>query len=223
METTITPLIVNGVQRFDVDAATQAVKCILPEHHFKTSAIMCDALAKAFGCSEDLCLSVRDVFSRDDKVIQVVIDNWLMCHTITRRQYIRQIVNLKWPVDGLFPWLAVHGRQQHINIMHAAGIWTSCHSELVIMTDATIMLVLRCFLVTLPMAIAPTPKVENTAVDYISMFVDPKDVMDRYVTVPQVLNKPVLDVGAHLDELGLTEKEPWMSIQDYLALMLQTT
>ena len=219
-----TPLIVNGVQRLDVDTATQAVKQVLSEHYFEISAMMCDALARAFGCSEeDVCLSVRDVFSRDDKVIQVVIDDWLMCHVITRRQYIRQIVNLKWPVDGLFPWLAVHGRQQHINIMHAAGIWTSHCSELVIMTDATIMLVLHCFLVTLPMAVAPTPKVENAAVDFISMFVDPKEVIDRYVTVPQVLNKPVLDVGVCLDELGLTEKEPQMSIQDHLACMLQIT
>ncbi len=67
---------VNGVKRFDVDVVTQVVKCVLPEHHFETTAMMCAALAKAFGCSvEDLCLSVRDVFSRDDKAIQVVIDD----------------------------------------------------------------------------------------------------------------------------------------------------
>ncbi len=80
-------------------------------------------LARAFGCSEeDLQLTVHDVFSRDEKAIQGVIDDWLMQNAIMRKQYIRQIVNLRWPVDGLFPWLAVHGRQQHINVMHAAGI-----------------------------------------------------------------------------------------------------
>ena len=66
-------------------------------------------------------------------------------------------------------------------------------------------------------------KDENPTADFISTFVDPKEVMDRYITVPQVLNKLVLDVNAHLDELGLTEKEPQMSIQDHLACMLQTT
>ncbi len=152
-----------------------------------------------------------------------MIDDWLMCHSITRKQYIRQIMNLKWPVDGLFLWLAVHGRQQHINIMHTTDIWTSCCSELVIMTDATILLVLCCILLTSPMVITPVMKDENPAANFISMFVDPKEVMDRYVTVPQVLNKPVLNVNAHLDELGLTEKEPWISIQDHLAYMLQTT
>ncbi len=93
------------------------------------------------------------------------------------------------------------------------------------MTDATIVLVLHCFLVTLPMAIALEMKDELTSADnsFMSAFVDPRMVLDKYVTVPQVLNKPVLDVGACLDELGLTEKEPWMSIQDYLAQMLQTT
>ena len=80
-----------------------------------------------------------------------------------------------------------------------------------------------CFLVTLPMAIALTPKVKDAADGFISMFVDPREVIDKYVTMPQVLNKPVLDIGTHLDELGLIEKEPQMSIQDHLVQMLQTT
>ena len=86
---------------------------------------------------------------------------------------------MKWPVDGLFPWLAIQGTGWHINIMHAGGIWTSRHSELVVMTNATIVLMLGCFLVTQPIVCGQPVKEDNDI--YIKPFADPRSVVDRYI------------------------------------------
>ncbi len=93
-------------------------------------------------------------------------------------------------IDGLFLWLSVHTCQQHINIVYPGGIWTLRQSEIVVLTNATITLVVNCFLLSL--------KMEQFSVQDDSFFIkplsDPYLIQDNFVIMPHVLNKPVCDI-----------------------------
>ena len=84
---------------------------------------------------------------------------------ITRKEYLCQIVNRKSVADGLFLWLSVHACQQHLNVLHLRGIWTSRRSEIVVLTDAMITLVVGCFLLS--------PKMECFSVKDDSFYIKP--------------------------------------------------
>ena len=89
METTRILLHVESVQHFDLDSVLSATKQMLPDRHFETTPIMCEALAYVFNRSEgDLHLLVQDVFLQDDRQIQSVIEDWLIHHSIMRKSYV---------------------------------------------------------------------------------------------------------------------------------------
>ena len=110
-------------------------------------------------------MRVHDVFHLDDRALQTTIKKWLMDHSITHKEYLRWIVNRCAIVDRLFLWLSVHASQQHINVVHPGGIWTLRQSEIVVLTDATITLVVNCFLLS--------PKMECFSVQDDSFFIKP--------------------------------------------------
>ena len=89
------------------------------------------------------------------------------------------------------------------------------------MIDATIVLVLGCFLVTQPIVCGQPMKEDNNI--YIKPFADPRSVVDRYILVPFVLNKPVSNIADHLDELGLRETDQHLPVHHCLANLLDTT
>ena len=188
METMKTPLHLESTQGFVADQATEKCHRLLPECSFGTSPTLVEALAQLFSfLVEELWLRVCDIFNLDDRAIQTTIEKWLMDHSIMCKEYLRCIVNRHTVVDRLFLWLSVHASQQHINVVHPGGIWTSRWSEIVVLTDATITLVVNCFLLSL--------KMEQFSVQDDSFFIkplsDPRLVQDNFVIMPQVLNKPV--------------------------------
>ena len=83
--------------------------------------------------------------------------------------------------------------------MHASGIWTSRRSEYVVMTDSTIVLIISGFL--------SVTRIDLTGLmdhsDYLAQFKDPCETQHRFITVPQVLNKPVIELGAQIEEVGM--------------------
>ncbi len=81
-----------------------------------------------------------------DRSIQSVIEQWLSEIGMSCRQYLQRVVNKHTPIDGLFLWLSVFMSGCHINIVHVGGIWTSRLSEICVLTDTCIMLILKCFL-----------------------------------------------------------------------------
>ncbi len=192
MEMTKTLLHLESTQCFVADQAIEKCHCLLPEHSFGMSSTLVEALAQLHGLpveelKVELRLRVCDVFHLDDRALQTTIKKWLMDHSITCKEYLRQVVSRHTIVDGLFFWLSVHASQQHINVMHPGGIWTLRQSEIMVLTDATITLVVNYFLLS--------PKMECFSVQDDSFFIkqlsDPCLVQDNFVIMPQVLNKPV--------------------------------
>ena len=137
-------------QCFDTDGAVVACKRFLPERALDSHP---DLLSAAFGEDvDDLWIQVRDAILGSDHEIQVAIEQWLMSYGLLWKQYLHFVVNHHCPIDGLFLWIAVHLHRQHINIMHVLGVWTSRWSDIMVLMDATIILVLNCYLSTYKMS-----------------------------------------------------------------------
>ncbi len=122
MEMTKVPLHLESTQYFVADQAIEKCCCLLLEHSFGMSSTLVGALAQLYSLLvEELRLRVH-IFHLDDRALQITIKKWLMDHSITHKEYLRQIVNRCTIVDGLFLWLSVHASQQHINVVHPGGI-----------------------------------------------------------------------------------------------------
>ncbi len=65
-----------------------------------------------------------------------------------KKQYLRHVVNRYHSIDGLFLWLSVNVAKRYLNILHVSGVWTSHRSDVTMLTDATVVLVLNCCLAT---------------------------------------------------------------------------
>ncbi len=156
----------------------------------------------------------------DDRELQTIIEHWLMNHGVTRKEYLRRIVNRRAIPDGLFVWLACWAKHQHLNIVHSNGVWSSRKSEITVLTDATIMLIVNCFLLSLAMQWCNAMKEDPL---YIQPLCDPCETQSCYVIMPKILNRPVHDVNDCLQEIGMYATGPRMLIQDNLALLQQCT
>ncbi len=142
MKITTMPLHITSFQRFNVDSAMNACCHYLPEWVINSAA---DLLA--LGINLDVLRTlVRDQVLKHDHEIQTAVENWFICYGITKKQYLHFIINRHKPIDGLFVWLAVHATKSHLNILHTSGVWTSCHSDITVLTDASIVLVMNCTL-----------------------------------------------------------------------------
>ncbi len=177
-----------------------------------------EAIVQLFGLPvEELRLKVHNVFNLDDRAIQTTNEKWLMDHGIMCKEYLRRVVNRYTIVDRLFLWLSVHASQQYINVLHPGGIWTSRWSEIMVLTDATITLVVNCFLLS--------PKIEQFSVQDDSSFIkplsDPCLIQDNFVIMPKVLNRPVGDVQEWLDETGLYATGPQVLLQENLSRLME--
>ncbi len=144
-----------------------------------------------------------------------VVDMQLLDAGITCKQYLSWVVNHGLAVDGLFVWLATNLMKQHINIIHATGIWTMRASELVIMTNAALVFIMDCFLIVRKMHLDSVKGSESNS-EYIRPFVAACETEGYFVQIPQVLNNPVKDccekaIDAGLELVGLSKP-----IQDLL-------
>ncbi len=123
------------------------------------------------------------------------------------------MVNRRCPVDGLFLWLAVWVAKQYVNLIHASGIWTLCHSEITVLTDASIIMIIRCFLVTPKM----TCEVDTEDTTYVKLFSDPRLAQTSFVEHPRALSNPIKNLLDRLEEIGLETLGSSRPIQDLLA------
>ena len=149
-----------------------------------------------------------------------VIDKWLQQEATTRAQYISKVVNRKSSIDGLFVWLAAVSQSCHMNIIHAGGVWTTCASELVVMTDASIMYIMHCFLSIPAMYLANPDKDSSTDSKYIKQFCNLLETQDNFITIPGVLNDLVHDLEGCLDEIGLVPTSNVKPLQELFAEIL---
>ncbi len=56
--------------------------------------------------------------------------------------YLSVISNVGSAIDGLFLWCLSCAKNMHINIVHAAGIWTTCHCTNLDLQDPVVVLTL---------------------------------------------------------------------------------
>ncbi len=147
-----------------------------------------------------------------DRELQDAIALWLNWYHLTRKQYLRHVVNKNMGADGLFVWLSTHAAQSHLNLVHVSGIWTSWKS---VLTDPTIVLVLGCFLVSPQM----TREELKEDPDYVLLLCDPWSV--EFMSMPKVLNEPVYNLQERLDEIGLLALTEELPIQEHMASFLQ--
>ncbi len=116
-------------------------------------------------------------------------------------------------MDRLFLWLAVWVVRQHVNLIHASGIWTSCQSEITVLTDASIIIIIECFLVTPKM----THEVDTEDSTYVRLFSDPRLAQTSFVEHLHALSDPIKNLLDRLKEIGLETLGSSRPIQDLLA------
>ncbi len=171
-------------------------------------------LLRCFNIGQDnLQIQVRDMISLDDKEVQTAVAGWLEKYGLTHKEYLHYVVNRRCPVDGLFLWLAVRVARQHVNLIHASVIWTSHHSEITVLTDASIIMIIGCFLVTPKM----TCEVDTEDTTYIKLFSDPRLAQTSFVEHPYALSDPIKNLSDRLEEIGLEMLGSNRPIQDLLA------
>ena len=153
-----------------------------------------------------------------DREVQTAIESWLISYGITWKQYLCFVVNRRKPIDGLFLWLSVHTMKQHLNVLHASGIWTSRCSDITVLTDASVVLILNCCLVTKQMSREEIQKRDD---EYTEQLCDPHQCLQNYIHMPQILNDPVKNIGDQMDEIGLCQMRPDAPIQEHLVSLLE--
>ena len=133
------------------------------------------------------------------------------------KQYLHFVANRRKPIDGLFLSLMVHALKQHVNILYMGRIWTSQRSDITVLTDATIILVLGCYLSTKKMT---WEEIKKSDPDYITPLHDPRASFE-FVSMPKVLNEPVHNIAARMDEIGLAVIQENTPLQALFAGMLE--
>ncbi len=175
----------------------------LPERAIDSYPDLLGALSVAFGIQpDDLHVCVCNMFTSMDREVQTAVENWLISYSIMRKQYLHFVVNRRKPIDGLFLWLSVHTMRQHINVLHASGIWTLRCSDITILTDASLALILNCCLVTKYMTREEIQKRDD---EYTEQLCDPHQCLQNYVHMPWILNDPVKNIRECMDKIGLCQ------------------
>ncbi len=134
--------------------------------------------------------------------IAETIDSWLLCTKTSRAQYMTKVVNRKSVVDGLFTWMAAVSQNCHLNILYMTGIWTTRCSEITVLTDPTVVYIVCCFL-AMPAMWLVLDKDKSTDSEYFTPYVAPVENQHKFITIPLVLNDPVIDIVSWLNEIGL--------------------
>ena len=109
-------------------------------------------------------------------------------------QFLTKVVNRKSAVDGLFAWLSTVSQNCHLNIVHAKGIWTLRKSDIIVLTDPTVVFVVHCFIASPAMHLNNPSKDLDLDLDFVTPFLDPWDTENSFVMILQVLNDPVHDI-----------------------------
>ncbi len=103
--------------------------------------------------------------------------------------------------------------KQYVNLIHTSGIWTSRHSEITVLTDALILMIISYFLVTSKMEQLPVKEDPM----YTKMFTDLWLAQTTFMEHPHALSDPVIDLKARMEEIGLEGSGGMRPLQDILA------
>ena len=82
-----------------------------------------------------------------------------------------------------------------------------------VMTDSTIVLMISRFLSVTRIDLAGL--MDDS--DYLAQFKDPRETQYRFIMVPQVLNKPVIELGAWMEEVGMHVCREWATLHHIMA------
>ena len=88
-----------------------------------------------------------------------------------------------------------------------------------VMTDATVVLLISGFLSVKAMNISEL--LDDST--YLEQFKHPLEVWDCYIPIPQVLNRPIQDIGTHLEEIGMHACGTRAPLHHILACLLEYT
>ena len=111
-------------------------------------------------------------------------------------------------------WLHIRGISHH-EYVRKIKRW----SEYMVMTDATVVLLISGFLSMKAMDISEL--LDDST--YLEQFKHPLEVQDHCILIPQVLNRPVQDIGAHLEEIGMHACGTRVPLHHILACLLECT
>ncbi len=189
-------------------------KQYLPERSIDSIPTLFEALTKALDIEPDeLWIQVRDLITTDDHEVQIIVAGWLEKYGMMRKEYLHYVVNRKHLVNSLFLWLVVRVAQQHVNLIHTSGIWTSRCSKRTVLTDTLILMIIGCFLVTSKMEHSP---IKEDPI-YAKMFTDPHLTQTAFVEHLHALSDLVIDLKARMEEIGLEKSGNVRPIQEILA------
>ena len=203
---TSVPLHLDITQQILLEDGPATCKKFLPERCLYSSSLMIEALCCALEVDKDkLHLDVKNILHESHTEVAAVVDQWLLEMGTSWAQYLTKVVNCKSSVDGLFAWLAAVLQETHLNIIHAKGIWTTWCSDITVLTDPTVVYVVRCFITTPAMHLSDPAKSKDSESDpeYVCPFFEPVKIEANFI--PQVLNDPVRDMAARLGETGLVQ------------------
>ncbi len=94
LEVTKTPPHVTRFQQFDIDSGMRACHHFLPERSLDSFPDLLGAVVHALGQDPDMLqLLVCDAVQGGDRDIQTAVKGWLMNYGITKKQYLRNVVN----------------------------------------------------------------------------------------------------------------------------------
>ncbi len=213
------PLHLGVLQQLLDDVTPHWCEHNLPSSDLEVAPTLMSALMRATGHLEaDLHLCVKWSLMSDSRKVQGALQTWLQQTSLTKARYLATVSNLGSALDGLFLWLIAQCLGIHLNLIHANGIWTMRRSTIPDLWDPVIVFALGYFM-AMPEVGVPDPdtdkKVDSLEVDL--HFGDLWQVLDNFVPSPPKLNRPVQDLSACCDEVGLVPFGEPTCIQDLLA------
>ncbi len=194
----ITPVQHTIFQQLLPDIAPRWCHNNLPTTGLESKDSFIHVLSYALNMSELLLhLTVKRFLLDLGRLVAVVVDAWLLQEGLTMLQYLSCVSIEGSQIDGLFLWLASHACQEHLNLVHGNGVWTTRTTGMPDLHDVVIVLTLDKFLASPHVCVVQ--QLSKSAVKWGL----PDSWASDFVQTPCVLNSPICDLDLHLAEIGL--------------------
>lgn len=132
-----------------------------------------------------------------DMTTAYTVDKCLQQKGLSLKQYITKVGNVGSPIDGLFVWLVSWCFNQHVNVVHSDGVWTTRRSVIPDLHDPTIVLMLNSYLFS-----PAVSRVQEKHVTHLA-WPTPAELISDLVPFMCMLNSPVKDIQTHCYEMDL--------------------
>ncbi len=157
---------------------------------------------------------MKQLLLSQDNDVHVLVDFWLQQKGLTFSQYLSVCSNVGTQVDGFFLWLSSFVLREHINMVHGDGIWTTCHAAVPNLQDLAVVFILGYY-----MAAFGCPPSESSK-KLTWNWLEYHDSIPQMVPYPCVLNRPVVNLDACCNEIGLEpegDPSPLFDILSWIA------